>query len=1202
MNFSIVQNVKDLTVKFKVLYDSIKKPSSMSDISPAADLQANVLYNLDSVSQSVESIRAALRNSSINIDTVSKDIFASAGLFSDFRSELNKIVLTTRETLTEFKEAANVSGLLNSLKVEEAGILAENITQKALVQQYLLERFANILAQGGDLDASDLAEFSNLQESLRREAKRLQEIRQDAKTEIRVAQRVAQGLENGSEAIAKEVLAAVEGFKGAYRSVLSGNLKEAKSLLKEMHTHIETASRIKTTLIRTQSGDKPSLLARTMLGFAKALNGLVQGLQSLVKPISIFVSAGVFGLVSLVYKIFSAVNEFNRNMIERRGARQFQTEINFALDKNLANVQLEKKRKDFADVMRDTSFTAGQNTTNVYNITKEQFDELDSLVSKIHLGRIMDEADNAINSTQAQMALINEVLTFSKSLGISLPDSASIIDSFVSDQQYKLDAAGQALAYLGTVAAEGNINSYMLFNMFRSTQGRMSGLNTRVAGIINLIALLQKTKILSQKEQEGFISQVKEFSTNLEQIFTDISHNLVSVDDVRDIYGYYESMGIVGNPEADASFRNQFRTTIEQLSSSEGFEKGVLNLRSILETDPSLQFIYAIAAIRKRLLSNIDIFTASSGEIINFISENQRTLEGTLGVQFGKFGADALLVLARLKKGNGEKINNLRDIIKAHQLNAVKKDATSAGAVAKAASQDFKSRLFRQRSQFTSMFNTAKNYLELLFIDLSSQFQTMADTVLSVFSLGLFSGVRVTQLFREATSLNAKIQKLLNQYKAQSGGKEIRNEIVASYRELDAKERELINLIKESGDKQTLKSIESLLSSRRVRVSNAIMRPEEMEGLDTELILKYHTDFARERQDKIEQAIRLASQKTKRKDLLALAEANYEKFLLKNKISKQDYVLLFLSLLGQGNLSVDRAASAMLEVLSLQAEAPSTSRRLLGTVLPFTAPDLSSNVVFEKAKINPNLFYPISQILSSTAEFSVEREMLLKGFFRAAAQVPEALDLLGRTNTNLSIGQLSTLESFRGVFNEAVLKEAPKDRYFSQGAIDTISRKAAQIRLLSAMKPQKLSLTIPKVEPTPFPIPTEKPKEERPSTLVSLFTRGYNSFLDALYPKPEPKADESHWFNFINSPDLDKQVKDSLIAIGVDYSRYKFPSSQRSFLLADVEVDSVTYFGVNPNDGSYLEILPANTDLFNKTVESSASKRINAFAVKFITQ
>lgn len=1197
--FSIIQDLKNFTAKQKKYFESLKNFDTTLesfDLSPEYKAQGNALSNLESLNDSVEVIRKSFESSARDISVLSNEVFGSYDLFGDFIRDLKEAEIRNRKAREDFFELAKTSDLLNPADTAKLASVSGLISIKVANQYALLKKLANTLAEQGSLQDIDLEELSKSQESLNESIVELKKLQDKAKNLTKTAQSVYQNVGSVNQEIFKEANEAVSEFKKAFSAVRELNIKKAKHHLSQMRLRIDTASKIKKQ--STNFGASPSLASSVYLGLVKVFSNIIKGLEFLIQPIQMFLNVGVFGLVAFAIKAIAAVHNFNQEILKTRGTRQLQYSLNVGLREDLVAAQLNKAQNEYVSLLRDTNISLEQNSTNIYKLTKDQIQQLDSMSSSIDLRRLIDESGKAIDVNQARMKLINEVITFQKGLGVESGQVVEAFDSMIDGQQFTFEKSSQALAYLSKVAATGGLNSYRLFMSFRGLQGKMSGLNTRVSSLINLISTIQKARIMNKKGEDNFLNQLQTFSSGTDTLFVDISNQLVTRNDLEEIFKSNRG-GIVGNERAEAINQSLADRAIENLSKDSGtnFESAALELQNLLKSDPSAQFAYGIVKLRKLLLPQIDILKSSPEKLASFMSKNLRTIEAAAGVQFGQFGMDMLRILLNLKKSSPKPLDTIKKVTEFQKIRDINGARIDESTAAKVEAQDLKIQLFSQRQHFADMFSDIKNYLDFLFVDVNSIFTSISGKLSALFT----GGLPVAQQFIKYTSLSREVDGLKRKYLSGGRTEEDRMELVDKIKELDEYRKLLFEKISKDSK---LAALKPEIESRTPKITNKEVPLEDLSGLNEDQLSRYYENYAKTMSDKTYQAI--SSGKNKNPEIVKAAALDaYSRIpsLLKDKISSQQFVLLFSLLISSGRSKNTEQAEKILKDFLTESwsAADSVQRSSIRQKLDVfgwfkdSYYKTSGADIMQKMQINPALMKPLVDIVSSSTDPEV-RKALLRGFFRAAARVPEVVNLVDQSSKNLTRQEVESVHKFERLFREESRSAAAessslrasiskrKQVYTYTSNYNLLGRPVSQEKSDSpeAKAPDMPSFSMPSPVNLPNPVNAiTGPATRFLPNQASLSSYGYKDLVIGLYDAPTADRDLGN-------------IVDLIVSSGF---------SSGEFLVADIEIDQMIYTKVDPNTNSQVILdVSRNAKEIEQEIRRVAVNKTNDFVTYYLRQ
>ncbi|NBV27790.1 hypothetical protein EBS02_02055 [bacterium] len=992
----IHDSVEKASKKFKEFFNNTSNSLSNVDLEEIQPYLEESLESFSNLDKNLKAISAEVLSGSTALEKSIKDSFMKTNLLSIFKRELNSALAETRSVIDDFAELSSLGGLSAKINANDFIIASAYLGELIKNQNNLIQNIISAYAKDDNIPEEDKVLYFKNHKQIQEQLTNLKSVKIAIDREKRISERMQKQQARGLSAVYGQVFSAISDVKNLYLAVRKGSLSSAENFLESLKIKLETASRMHRQAKKLRKGGAfSSTLSSILASISKGLLSIVEGLEFIVKPMSLFFSVGVFGLAALIYKAINAVNKFSREIVETRGAYQLQYSINFNADSRGLESSFMERQQDFLALMNNYDYKAGENFNNIYQISEEQYKELNKMTSGVNLERMKKDIGKGISTQKAEFSLNNDVIKFSYGLSTDFSDIAKYFDESMNDLQYKYQTASLSLAYLSQIAQSGNLSSYKLFNAFRRIQGSMSSLNTRVTGTINLLALLQKSQAMSEGEQEKFVKDAESFVSDSNEFVQSVSNGIITEDDLRLIFADYKSSNIIKNQPADRLAMSIIDSSLDSLN--RGNIEAVFDLQNIIKTDPSLSFNVGLAAIRRRLMSQgVDIFAMSSFELVDYANKNVRQIGLQVGAEYENFAYSAIIRLAEIKKRSGEKARSMKDILYFERVDSHLKGKESDAEEAKDRSLELEQALVKQRAEIQNMFNAQKNFLGMMLLNLGQAIRSMFQFLTGAFAFfkdPSWEGWRYftmygsfdtpMDLLNKHRQLNMDLRSIIMRSNGGQASEADSMEAIKKIKEIDEIEQRFgqlsskvdVSAYKNELSRQRIAVPKSLLSNRRLAASAA--------SGDVTDPSKYRSGSNRETAKEMIEARDEAYRKFGKDNVERAKNSAYQK-LNRHNIRPDVFSYVFYSLL-KGSDNLDRASELIGDFLTAEESVINYNKRA-----KIESPDMSIQQTFNEIHLDKNNLSALSSILGKEAD-PAARRAFLRAFFKAAAKHPGAM-------------------------------------------------------------------------------------------------------------------------------------------------------------------------------------------------------------------
>lgn len=1065
--------------QFKNFFKSLAGPLLSTDLSGATAIKGSTLDNFKELTDALEVIDLSIWESKKTIKEASNSAFGTTKAFDSFDRDLDQAMKLIKQSTEDYIEIVNTSEYSKSLLPENFLVLSASFSEKIEKQYKTIASISLAMASEIPVSESDRAKFIETQKEIAESVSEMKKFKKQIDREKKVLSYIDQRQTSGLGEVAKEVKGAISELKELSVSIWKGSLNSSSyhlgnlksrldSAIDRLQVRLEASRRIQRQSAGTQ-GPAKSALALILSGFASGILKITEGLSLLVKPLSLFFSVGVFGLAKLIFQAINSTNQFTKELVETRGLYQLRQDIRLSADTRMVEGQFLKRQNEFSALLEDTDYIANQNFNNIYNISEEQYAEINKITSGINEQRVREDIGKGISLQKAEFALVNDVIKFSYGLNTEYSEIAKSFDQMSNDLQYNYNAATSILSYVIKAANSGNISALRLFNYVRKLQNNFSSLNTRVAGTIRLVSLLQRSKAMSESAQDKFISDAQSLVSDPNTFLQMVSNEVISKSDFTAIFNYYKSSSIVTNRQADLLTIGRIDQALRGLA--EGDPNAALELQSLIKLDPSLAFLTSLSIMRNVFLSQgVDIFKMNSDQLIEYANSNLRQAGRMLGVEYEQFTYQAILRLAEVKKRSKEKIKSFEDFMRFSQVDGKLEPSIQDAQSAEQQSKSLEESLVAQRFQIQNLFNAQRNFIKLFttdivdiirktFIYLKGAFAFLSEPSWEGWKYftkyGSFDSP-ITLLERHRLA-NEQLRRLIEKAEDMPYNEDFKKEIEVKIKEISDLENRFLELPKLSD----MRAYSLELKRQRVPVPQRFFTEGRALALSSSgtPVESFRPEANRNLAERMVKEREAAYKKHGKKAVEAALNANKT-----SAINDYEYRYLFLSILSRtGNIE---RASSILQSLLLSFAAP--KRR---SDLPIQyGSQIVDTELFKTIALSPKTINPLLSVLGREANPDA-RTAFIRGFFRAAARHPNEmpyLDLGKRTSDSSVLEFYKDLKTYseqelplfkrttenKKALGDLIFSVTPKQQVITRAQLDSRNKS-----LMNVLKPEsKFSL------------------------------------------------------------------------------------------------------------------------------------------------
>jgi len=588
------------------------------------------------------------------------------------------------------------------------------------------------------LSEDDPAKASELLDTLRNQESSLSQLilkfsrmTKKASIEAAVIDKATEIMKKGAKGFTEGTGEAFTDLKSGIVDAFRGNLSDTRKKMERIQVTakgMSRASKKRQEELKPASGVMGRLfggakrdIERTATHAANAIGGFA----SIVMTAAPFIAfaGGLASVVAFMIDGTNKIKEFNRNIIEGRGA----SGIGISISADVSAASIESKMQGFYRHCKTWLSDRFSKRGNRYGIGQEEFDSVQQALKGIYLPRFAQKSDGVNAEAFALTDLVNYSVGVGRMLGMSSDEAAKLITTWGMDYNLSREDMDVVFGNLYGEMEKSAVSGPRFMEGFRQVTSGYRGFGTNAGAAARALSSMYKSKIF------GSGQQVAEYVSGLQNLLQDedFEHMAAAFVSDNDFASIIETQLAKLDPgPTNTLTRKALENALSLIRSGQGktpFGIGVKTsaMKYFMNEDT------AEPLLLKVLEGVLGHPLRTKEDFENAAWKNNEEV-GLLALKFkGSFNAVIRPFLAKMAYPDG----NMSPLAKTKDAAAgAKKDATDSAAKRKAAEkagEDLRDQAAKFNESVNNPATAFKNFLETMISGINLSMYRIIDTIQS---------------------------------------------------------------------------------------------------------------------------------------------------------------------------------------------------------------------------------------------------------------------------------------------------------------------------------------------------------------------------------------------------------------------------------------------------------------------------------------